>query len=116
MRRIWVIIDWAFDGSGLKVRNEKGSFASKADKNKKRKIVAATFMARQRPSDVPDLLIYYDWYEFCSIEAGKMESNDTKQKNDSSKLAVNCKQMLLNLSNNAPSLQQDISIIGMSIS
>lgn len=29
MRRIWVIIDWAFDGSNLKVRSENGSFASK---------------------------------------------------------------------------------------
>lgn len=116
MRRIWVIIDWTFDGSNLKVRSEKGSFASKSDKNIKRKIAAVTSMTRQRPSDIPDLLIHYDRYEFCSVEAGKMESNITKQKNDSSKLAVNCKQMLLNLSYHAPSLQQDISIIGMGIS
>ncbi|KAI9282212.1 hypothetical protein BY458DRAFT_571107 [Sporodiniella umbellata] len=115
MRRIWVIIDWVFDGSNLKVRSEKGSFASKSDKSKKRKIAAITSMTKQRPSDVPDLLIYYDRYEFCSVEAGKMESSDTKQKNDSSKLAVNCKQMLLNLSQHAPSLQQEISITGISI-
>lgn len=116
MRRIWVIIDWVFDGSILKVRNEKGSFASELNKNKKRKIAAITSMTRQLSSDILDLLVYYDRYEFCSVEAGKTESNDTKQKNDSSKLAVNCKQMLLNLSYHAPSLQQDISIIGMSIS
>lgn len=116
MRRIWVIIDWAFDGSNLKVRSEKGSFASKSDKNKKRKIAAVTSMTRQRPFDIPDLLIHYDRYEFCSVEAAKMESNITKQKNDFSKLAVNCKQMLLNLSYHAPSLQQDISIIGIGIS
>ncbi|CAO3703555.1 unnamed protein product [Rhizopus stolonifer] len=50
MRRIWVIIDWAFDGRSLKVRNEKGSFAFKSDKNKKRKIAAIVVF----------LLIYVD--------------------------------------------------------
>ncbi|CEG84051.1 hypothetical protein RMATCC62417_17905 [Rhizopus microsporus] len=71
---------------------------------------------QQQPSDVPDLLVYYDRYEFCQAEAGKMESNDTKQKNGLDKLAVNCKQLLLNLLYHAPLLQQDISIIGMNIS
>ncbi|KAG2193493.1 hypothetical protein INT47_005018 [Mucor saturninus] len=76
---------------------------------------AVTSMTRQQRSNIPDLLIHYDQYEFCSVEAGKTESNNAKQKNDSSKSLVNCKQMLLNLSYHAPSLQQDISIIGMGI-
>lgn len=64
MRRIWVIIDWAFDGSNLKVRSEKGSFASKLDKNKKRKIATVISMTRQQSSDVLYLLVYYDRYGF----------------------------------------------------
>ncbi|KAI9473465.1 MAG: hypothetical protein EXX96DRAFT_487810 [Benjaminiella poitrasii] len=116
LRRVWIIIDWAFDGSHLKTRNERGSAASKIDKNKRRKAANTAMMDKQKPSAIPDLLVFYDRYEFCAVEANKKEYDDTKEKNDSSKLSLICKQMLLNLSYNSPSLQHDLTIVGLSIS
>lgn len=116
MWRIWIIIDWAFDGSALLARNEKGSIASKIDKNKSRKVACANTMDRKKPSAIPNLLIFYDRYEFCTVEATKKQCDDTKEKRKvSSKLSVFCKRMLLNLLDNSPSLQHDLSIVGLSI-
>lgn len=115
MRRIWIIIDWVFDGSDLIVRSERGSSASKVDKNKRRKVAYNIAMERQKLSTVPDLIVFYDRYEFCTIEAAKKQNDDTKEKNDSTKLSISCKQMLLNLSHNSPSLQHELFIVGLSI-
>ncbi|CAO3633298.1 unnamed protein product [Mucor hiemalis] len=54
--------------------------------------------------------------ERCDVEATKKQYDDTKEKSDSSKLSISCKQMLLNLLHNSPSLQHDLSIVGISVS
>lgn len=72
-------------------------------------------MDKQRPADVPDLVAYYDHYELLAVEAAKSES-DTKHKNDSSKLVIICKQMLLNLCDKVPAVQQKVPITGITTS
>ncbi|KAI9480883.1 MAG: hypothetical protein EXX96DRAFT_649451 [Benjaminiella poitrasii] len=73
-------------------------------------------MDKQKPSTISDLLVFYDIYKFCAVEANKKKYDDTKEKNDSSKLSIICKHMLLDLSYNSPALQHDLSIVGLSIS
>lgn len=73
-------------------------------------------MDKQKPSAIPDLLVFYDRYGFCAVEASKKEYDGTKKRVIPSKLSIICKQMLLNLSYDSSSLQHDLKIVGLSIS
>lgn len=94
LRRIWIIIDWAFDESYLGTRDERGITVSKVGKNKRRKVANTTMMGKQKPSAIPDLLVFYDKYGFCAVEASKKEYDGTKKRVIPSKLSIICKQML----------------------
>lgn len=57
-----------------------------------REVSNTTLMEKQKPSDIPDLLVYYDRYELCAVEANKKKHNDTEVKQDKSKLSITCLQ------------------------
>ncbi|KAL4215409.1 hypothetical protein AB4K20DRAFT_1981428 [Rhizopus microsporus] len=48
--------------------------------NKKSKLAAATMMFRQAAGEIPDMLVFYNGYEFGAAEASKVETDNTKEK------------------------------------
>lgn len=71
-------------------------------------------MDRQRTGDIPDMLIFFDRYEFGTAEVSKTETDTTKELNEGSmKLPKIMKSMLLNLVKSSSQPQHVIKIVGM---
>lgn len=94
--------------------SEKTSFSCQLNNNKKRKIPATISMSRQAAGEIPDMVIFYERFEFGVAEVSKRETDNTKEKNDASlKLVKIMKSMLLNLVESAPSERHNLKIVGM---
>ncbi|KAI9254745.1 hypothetical protein EDC94DRAFT_236636 [Helicostylum pulchrum] len=114
IRRVWGFIDTAYDSSELTFRSEKASVSCLLESNKRRKIAATNPMDRQRTGDIPDMLIFFDRYEFGTAEVSKTETDTTKELNEGSmKLPKIMKSMLLNLVKSNSQPQHVIKIVGM---
>lgn len=60
--------------------SEKTSYSCQLGNNKKSKLAAATMMFRQAAGEIPDMLVFYNGYEFGAAEASKVETDNTKEK------------------------------------
>lgn len=116
IRRIWCIVDTAFDFSDLKFRSDKQCHGSKIMKNRKRRISAVERMERQVHGQIPDMVISFGDHEFGMAEVAKV-SNNTKEINEGSiKSSQIMNAMFENIVETYPALRHEMKITGFLIS
>lgn len=117
MRRVWLLIDTAFDTSELKSRVEKESRGSKLSRNKKRKKLSAVDKTeRQAIGLIPDMLIFYDKLEFGFAEVAREDDNTKELVEGGNKCSSLMLSMFSSLYALSPTLNNQIKITGFLIS
>ncbi|KAI9273087.1 hypothetical protein BDA99DRAFT_602267 [Phascolomyces articulosus] len=119
MKRIWVMIDCAFDDSDVDVIC--GEYVSKSTTtraNMDRSIAAIDAMARRKIGTKTDVLFTTEFLEFGTCEAGKItDPNNTKTLLEAGmKIPKTLKDMLFVLANECPSQLRRLRTCGIVIS